>query len=87
MTRAGRLTIPAEVRKEMGLLEESTFDVEADPEHDVIHLRPRMVIPREDAWAYTPEMRKIVERHRAEVEAGTLRVHRLTEDDLKKLAD
>ena len=87
MTKTGRLTLPAEIRKEMGLTDESTFDVEADPVNDVIHLRPRVTIPREDAWAYTPRMREIMARYRAEVAAGTLRVYKLSEDDLKKLAD
>lgn len=87
MTKTGRLTLPAEIRKEMGLTEESTFDVEADPANDVIHLRPRVVVPREDAWAYTPQMKSIMARYRADVAAGTLRVYKLSEDDLKKLAD
>ena len=87
MTKTGRLTLPAEIRREMGLTDESTFDVEADPENDVIHLRPRVVIPREDAWAYTARMRDIIARYRADLAAGTLKEYTLSEDDLKKLAD
>lgn len=87
MTKTGRLTLPAEIRKEMGLTEESTFDVEADPANDVIHLRPRVVIPREDAWAYTPRMRQVVARYRAEVASGTLREFSLSEEDLTKIAE
>ena len=87
MTKTGRLTLPAEIRREMGLTDESTFDVEADPANDIIHLRPRVTIPREDAWAYTPEMRQIVARYRAEVAAGTLREYSLSEEDLKKIAE
>ncbi|MGH2610620.1 MAG: AbrB/MazE/SpoVT family DNA-binding domain-containing protein, partial [Tepidiformaceae bacterium] len=46
MTKTGRLTIPADVRKEMGLTEESLLEIEVDRENDVIHLRPKATIPR-----------------------------------------
>ncbi len=44
-------------------------------------LRPAVVIPREDAWAYTPEHLKKVERARQEAVG-----RRLTEADLDRLA-
>ena len=42
-------------------------------------------IPREDAWAYTPEHRDAVKRALADSAAG--RVYRLSEDDLLRLME
>lgn len=85
MTRSGRLTIPADVRREMGLSDESLLEIEVDRENDVIRLRPQVAVPREDAWAYTPRHRQLVKKAREDVEKG--RVHRLSEEDLKRIAD
>ncbi len=85
MTKTGRLTIPADVRKEMGLTEESLLEIEVDRENDVIHLRPKATIPREDVWAYTARHRDLVKKAAEDVKAG--RVHRLSEEDLKRIAD
>jgi AbrB family looped-hinge helix DNA binding protein len=51
---SGRLTLPAEVRRELGLEGETELEVVVDVESDEIILRPAVVLRREDAWAYTP---------------------------------
>lgn len=60
ITNKGRLTLPVDIRKAMHLEEETQLQVEV--EGDAIILRPVVMIPREDAWAYTPEHRASVER-------------------------
>jgi bifunctional DNA-binding transcriptional regulator/antitoxin component of YhaV-PrlF toxin-antitoxin module len=82
MNGEGRLTIPAAARRELGLEGEAQFQAEV---HDgVLILRPAVVIPREDAWAYTPEHRAALARARQDSQEG--RVRRLSEDDLDRLA-
>ncbi len=60
MTDRGRITLPANVRKELNLEGETPFELETTGEQ--ITLRPAVIIPREDAWAYTPEHRAAIER-------------------------
>ncbi len=60
MTDRGRITLPASVRKELRIEGETPFELETSGEE--ITLRPAVIIPREDAWAYTAEHRAAVER-------------------------
>lgn len=60
MTDRGRITLPANVRKELHIEGETPFELETSGEE--IILRPAVLVPREDAWAYTPEHRAAVER-------------------------
>jgi bifunctional DNA-binding transcriptional regulator/antitoxin component of YhaV-PrlF toxin-antitoxin module len=83
MNAQGRLTVPAEARKALGLAGEAQF--EAEVRDDVLLLRPAVLIPREDAWAYTPEHRAMLARARDDVAHG--RVRRLGEDELRELTD
>jgi len=62
MTDRGRITLPASVRKELHLEGETPFELETAG--DRIILRPALVIPREDAWAYTPKESAAIERAR-----------------------
>ncbi len=62
MTNRGRITLPANVRKELNLEGETPFELETTGVQ--ITLRPAVIIPREDAWAYTPEHRAAIERAR-----------------------
>ena len=64
VTDKGRLTLPASVRKALHIEEESLLEVSV--EEDAIVLRPVVAVPREDAWAYTPEHRASVERARTQ---------------------
>ena len=54
MSPNGRRTLPAEERQRPGLEGETEFDVEVT-ERGSVTLRPVVVIPRDDAWAYTAE--------------------------------
>ncbi len=60
VTNKGRLTLPVSVRKALHIEEEAQLQV--DVEGDTVILRPVVMIPREDAWAYTPEYRARAER-------------------------
>lgn len=83
MNAQGRLTVPAEARKALGLAGEAQF--EAEIRDDGLLLRPAVLVPREDAWAYTPEHRAMLARAHDDVAHG--RVRRLSEDELRELAD
>jgi bifunctional DNA-binding transcriptional regulator/antitoxin component of YhaV-PrlF toxin-antitoxin module len=83
MNAAGRLTIPAATRAELGVAGETEF--EADVEEDALVLRRVVVLRQEDAWAYTPEHRALLARAHADSREG--RVHKLTEAQLQELAD
>lgn len=85
INRNGRLTLPIESRRALGIEGESELEVEVDPDNDVLHLRPVIVLRREDAWAYTPEHRALLrEAHAASRED---RVRSLDEDELAALGD
>ena len=75
----GRMTIPAEIRRELGIHGESTLIVETQDGRLVA--RPAFVIPAEDAWAYTPEHIAGVARARAEYAAGL--GFQISEDELR----
>ncbi|HUY54898.1 MAG TPA: AbrB/MazE/SpoVT family DNA-binding domain-containing protein [Candidatus Nanopelagicaceae bacterium] len=81
MSESGRLTLPVEVRRRLGLEGETEVEVEVDGE--AIILRPAIVLRREDAWAYTPEHRALLSRAHADSREG--RVHQLTEAELQTL--
>lgn len=85
MNDTGRLTVPAEARRALGLEGETEFEVEADLSHDALILRPVVTLLREDAWAYTPEHRATLRRARADARAGD--VVRLTEAELLAIAE
>ena len=84
ISRSGRLTLPTEVRRALGLEGETEMEVEVDADNDAVILRPAVVLRREDAWAYTPEHRELLARGHDDSRAG--RVQQLDEDGLKKLA-
>jgi AbrB family looped-hinge helix DNA binding protein len=67
----GRLTLPAEIRRELGIEGEAQFVVEMD--ESGILLRPALTIPREDRWAYTAAHREELARALADVKAGRVR--------------
>jgi bifunctional DNA-binding transcriptional regulator/antitoxin component of YhaV-PrlF toxin-antitoxin module len=83
MNSQGRLTVPAEARRELGLGGEAHF--EAEIRDGELRLRPAVLVPREDAWAYTPEHRAHLARARADAAHG--RTRRLGEDELRSLVD
>jgi len=83
MNNQGRMTLPAAARKALRIEGPAQFEIEI--EENRLILRPAFVIPREDAWAYTPEHLEQVRRAEADIREG--RVFRLTEEDLKRLLD
>lgn len=82
MTPEGRVTIPATARRELGVEGDATFEVGV--EGDSIILRRAVVMTREDAWAYTPEHRRLLARAHRDSREG--RVRRLSEGQLAKLS-
>ena len=76
----GRITLPAEARRSLGLTEGAQLDVRV--EENEIRLRPARVVLAEDAWAYTPESLASIKRSVADIAAG--RVFRMTTDDLDR---
>lgn len=82
MNGEGRLTVPAAARRQLGIEGETQFQAEV---HDgAIILRPALVIPRDDSWAYTREHREQLARAREDAREG--RVRELSEADLDRLA-
>jgi AbrB family looped-hinge helix DNA binding protein len=82
MSSSGRLTIPADARRALGITGETAFDVEVVGEGIVLHPSPLHL--EEDAWAYTPKHRELLRRALAESEGGQVKV--LSEAELRKLA-
>lgn len=81
MTPTGRMTVPADARRELGISGEADFAVEV--EGDALILRPALVLPRADAWAYEPEHRKrLAQAHRDSREG---RVRKLTQAQLERV--
>jgi bifunctional DNA-binding transcriptional regulator/antitoxin component of YhaV-PrlF toxin-antitoxin module len=56
MNPAGRVTVPAEVRRELGLGDEAFFEVHV--QRGAIVLRPVAVVPLEQAKSYLPNHRR-----------------------------
>jgi bifunctional DNA-binding transcriptional regulator/antitoxin component of YhaV-PrlF toxin-antitoxin module len=83
MNAQGRLTVPVEARKALGLAGEAQF--EAEIRNGALLLRPAVLVPRDDAWAYTPEHRRRLARAREDVARG--RVRQMSERELRDLAD
>lgn len=81
MTPDGRVTIPATARREIGVEGDATFEVAV--QGDSIILRPAVVMTREDAWAYTPQHRRLLARAHRDSREG--RVRRLSDRQLAKL--
>ena len=82
MDRHGRLTLPPETRRELGLDGEVTLTVAIDPTGGIV-LHP-VWASDDDAWVYTPEHREAVARALRDAEAG--RTRRMSEEELLRLA-
>ena len=83
MNSQGRLTVPAAARAALHVEGPAQFELEVT--ENALILRPAIVIPRDDAWAYAPDHVHRLERARREAREGKAR--RLTEDDLKRVLD
>ena len=80
---SGRLTAPASVRKQLGLIEGTELEIEVDMEQEALVLRRVVYLRLEDAWAYTPDHRELMERAHRDSKEG--RVKKLSEEDLESL--
>lgn len=79
----GRLVIPAEVRAALNVTGKAHWQLEV---HDgAIILKPAIVIPREDAWAYQPEHRARLEEAMMQARSG--QVLDLSPEQFEKLLD
>ena len=79
----GRLVIPAEVRAALNVTGKAHWQLEV---HDgAIILKPAIVIPREDAWAYQPEHLARLEEAMAQARSGE--VLDLSPEQLERLPD
>lgn len=76
----GRLTLPANARRKLGLREGSQLEVEVDD--DRITLRPMKLVVAEDAWAYSQEHLESVRRAIADLRAG--RTYQLSGEQLSR---
>lgn len=85
MASNGRITLPAPVRKELGVEGETEFEVSVDTDRDAIVLIPIVRIPREDAWFYERAVQDDVQSALDDLASG--RVYRASESDLKRLAN
>lgn len=85
MNKTGRITLPASIRKLLHLEGETEFEVERLEEGDGLILRPVVVMRRDEASAYTPEMIASIQRGIDDIRHG--RVKAATEDDFRALAE
>lgn len=81
MSKTGRLTVPAEARRELGLDDETEFEVEVDQERDALVLRPVVVLRRKDDSAHRELLRK------AHDDSRESRVRVLSEQELLDLVE
>lgn len=85
MSRTGRITVPAETRKELGVEGETEFELEVDHEAGTLLLHPAIVVRRSDAWTQTPEFRAKIERARRDFAEGRFR--EMTLEELERLGE
>ena len=84
MSKTGRITLPAELRRQLDLHGEAEFEVERLEEGDGLVLRPVVVMLRENAWRYTAEDLAGIRRGLDDLREG--RVRTATEADFRALA-
>ena len=84
MNSSGRLTLPVEARRQLGIAD-SEAQLQLEVSGGKVTLQPVVVVPQEDAWAYTPEFRHQLEEALRDVREG--RVRQMTETDLERIAD
>lgn len=75
----GRMTIPAEIRRELGIAGQTVLTIETEDGRLVV--KP-FKMPLEDTWAYTPEFRARLARIRAQIAAGEI-LRGIGEDDIR----
>jgi AbrB family looped-hinge helix DNA binding protein len=79
----GRMTLPAAVRRALEI-NDGDAQLSIDVSDGAAVLRPAVTIPREDAWAYTPEHLESLKRARAQAQVGELKA--MPNDVVEKLS-
>ena len=79
VNRQGRITLPVDVRRRLGIAGGTHLEVKV--EGNTVRLRRVSRIPDEDLWAYTPAAIASLKRALADVKAG--RVFELNPRDLE----
>jgi AbrB family looped-hinge helix DNA binding protein len=85
MSREGRLTVPAEARRALGLHDETEFEFEVDEDGDALLLRPVVRMSRRDSWADSPEHRARLSKALDSADAG--RRATVTREDFVRLLE
>ena len=85
MSKTGRITLPAELRRSLRLEDEAEFEVEHVEGEDRFVLRPVVVVRREDAWVYTADMLASIQRGLQDLKEG--RERSASEADFRALAE
>ncbi len=85
MSKTGRITLPAELRRSLRLEDEAEFEVEHVEGKDRIVLRPVVVVRREEAWVYTADMLASIQRGLQDLKEG--RERSASEADFRALAE
>jgi bifunctional DNA-binding transcriptional regulator/antitoxin component of YhaV-PrlF toxin-antitoxin module len=82
MDARGQLSLPEEVREALNVENGHGLQLDLEVVGETIVLRPKMVIPEEDLWAYTPEHMALLKRALAEPPENDIR---LTHAELERL--
>jgi AbrB family looped-hinge helix DNA binding protein len=78
----GRITLPAEARRRLGLDDGARLEVSVE-DHE-IRLRPAQLVVAEDAWAYTAQSLQSIKRSLEDIKAG--RVYSMSTDEIARSA-
>lgn len=84
VNRQGRLTLPAQVRRALHLPNEGAT-LQWELVDGAVVLRPVVVVPAGNAWAYTPEALASIARAEQDVREG--RVYRLSKSQVLALIE
>ena len=83
MNAQGRVTLPAHIRRKLGIGDGDQLEVKLEDDH--ITLRPARVVVAEDAWAYTTENLAGIRRALDDIKEG--RVYRLSWQELDDMVE
>ena len=69
----GSVTIPAAIRKALGLRPGEQVRIEAEPKTGIITIHPQVSVDREQAWFWTPEWQKAEKEADKDIAAGKIK--------------
>lgn len=82
----GRGTLPEEVRRELGLTEDTNLLIVERTPRGTYELVPATLIPRDQLWFHHPEMQERVARAEADFREGRS-THTATPDEAQQFLD